>query len=155
MTENEAVILLGKRVDYESDPALTTDELEDLIDRSARAVTWTAATAYDYGTLVVPTARNGHHYKVIEAGTSGTTEPDWLTETDAIQNDGTAWWQEAGSDWPDLWDLDAAAYEGWLLKASRAAAAYNFTADGQTFNRGSLVEHCERMAARWAPARFY
>lgn len=52
--------------------------------------------------------------------------------------------------WEPTYDLNWAAAEGWRLKAGLAAAQYSVTADGATFQRNQVFEHCERMAAHYA-----
>lgn len=45
-------------------------------------------------------------------------------------------------DWAPTWDINAAAAEGWRMKAAKAAGRFDFTTDGQTFQRSQLVAHC-------------
>jgi hypothetical protein len=55
------------------------------------------------------------------------------------------------TDYVPTWDLNRAAAEGWRWKAGKlAGSAYDFTADGSTFNRSQMVAQCERMAAQCA-----
>ena len=46
------------------------------------------------------------------------------------------------SDWTPTWDLNAAAAEGWLRKAGRAAKDFTFAEDGQRFDRAQVYQHC-------------
>lgn len=48
--------------------------------------------------------------------------------------------------WTPTWDLNAAAVEGWEIKAGRAAGDYDFAASGQRFNRSQVSEQCLKMA---------
>jgi hypothetical protein len=54
------------------------------------------------------------------------------------------------ADWTPTWDLNRAAAEGWRWKAGKAAARFDFSADGAKFDRSQIVMHCERMAAQYA-----
>lgn len=45
-------------------------------------------------------------------------------------------------EWVPTWDLDAAAAEGWAVKAGKAANLYSFTEDGQRFDRAAIYRHC-------------
>jgi hypothetical protein len=46
------------------------------------------------------------------------------------------------SGWTPTWDLNAAAAEGWARKASKAANKFNFSEDGQRFDRAQIYAHC-------------
>lgn len=48
------------------------------------------------------------------------------------------------------WDLNRAACEGWRWKAGKCAGLFDFTADGATFNRAQMLDHCEKMIAQYA-----
>jgi hypothetical protein len=48
--------------------------------------------------------------------------------------------------WVPTWDLDAAAADGWEIKAGRAAAGYDFGEDSQRFNRSQVHAQCMAMA---------
>lgn len=54
---------------------------------------WQANNTYAEDDMVRPTTPNGHFYKCITAGISGTNPPDW-TDMDPI-NDGSVQWQRA------------------------------------------------------------
>src|SRR5438876_6234043 len=43
------------------------------------AAPWAPARPYSAGTIVTPIAANGHTYRATNAGTSGSTEPSWVT----------------------------------------------------------------------------
>lgn len=53
-------------------------------------------------------------------------------------------------DYVETWDLNRAAAEGWRWKAGKMAAAYDFQADGASYNRSQIVAMCEKMAAQYA-----
>ncbi|GIW60587.1 MAG: hypothetical protein KatS3mg087_1653 [Patescibacteria group bacterium] len=58
---------------------------------------WSASTAYSIGDRVIPTTPNGYYYKVITAGTSGTTEPSWTTTIGDTVADGSVTWRCMGT----------------------------------------------------------
>ncbi len=53
-------------------------------------------------------------------------------------------------DWSPSYDLNRGAAEGWRWKAAACAGAYDFQADGSTFNRSQQREACEAQAAVYA-----
>ncbi|RLG78461.1 MAG: hypothetical protein DRO14_00560 [Thermoprotei archaeon] len=53
-------------------------------------------------------------------------------------------------DWEPTWDLNRGAAEGWRWKAAKAASRFDFTADGASFDRSQITEHCERMARQYS-----
>lgn len=57
---------------------------------------WKPSLSYSSSLSVIPTVDNGHYYKVLTPGTSGSTEPVWPTTSGATVTDGTVVWQEAG-----------------------------------------------------------
>lgn len=44
-----------------------------------------------------------------------------------------------------VYDLQAAAVEGWRMKAASAASRVTFSSDGQQISRSHFYDHCERM----------
>jgi prepilin-type N-terminal cleavage/methylation domain-containing protein len=57
---------------------------------------WVAGRAYSVGSLVTPTADNGHVYVAIQSGTSHTSEPTWLITEGVEIDDNTVRWKETG-----------------------------------------------------------
>jgi prepilin-type N-terminal cleavage/methylation domain-containing protein len=58
---------------------------------------WVKERDYSVGTLVIPTTPNGHVYRVIDDGKSGTVEPAWKTTPAGVKiPDGGVEWQESG-----------------------------------------------------------
>lgn len=52
--------------------------------------------------------------------------------------------------WDPTYDLNRAAAEGWRWKVGKlAGSAFDFTADGATFDRSQMVTHCEKMIAQY------
>ncbi len=52
--------------------------------------------------------------------------------------------------WLPSYDLNRGAAEGWRWKAAAVTGAYDFTADGATYNRSQMREACEKQAAQYA-----
>lgn len=50
---------------------------------------------------------------------------------------------------PDLWDLDAAAAEGWRWKAGKVTDRFDFQSDVSNFSRDQVIQHCLAMADRY------
>jgi len=55
--------------------------------------TWASATSYAIGDFVKASTYNSHTYLCTVAGTSGNTEPTWLTTNGATQTDNTVTWK--------------------------------------------------------------
>lgn len=139
-------------VAYTTEPALSSDEITDLLGDSQRASEWVTGTDYVVGDRVIPPVGNGHVYVCIQAGESDATEPDWPLSDSTMFDDGDdLQWREDGPAPDPLWDLNSAAYHGWLLKAGKASADYDFQSSGQRFSRAQLIEHCFQMADRYLP----
>jgi hypothetical protein len=100
MTEAEAEAQLARLLEADTDPALTDEDMEDLLINAAR-----------------PDAQG-------------------LTRADA--------------NWEPTWDLNAAAADGWLRKASKAVSRFSFAEDGQRFERAQIYAHCIRMQEMYA-----
>lgn len=60
--------------------------------KEGTATTWTASHSYLVGDVVKPTTANGYIYECTQAGTSGATQPTWLTTEGANITDGTVQW---------------------------------------------------------------
>jgi hypothetical protein len=58
---------------------------------------WIASTSLNKGSIIVPTAANGHLYTAIQSGTTGTVQPAFPAAPGATVADGTIIWQESGS----------------------------------------------------------
>jgi len=59
----------------------------------------------------------------------------------------------ANSAWVATYDLAAAAADCWEEKAAAVSGAFDFTADGATFNKSQTVEQYERQARKWRSRR--
>lgn len=133
-------------------------EVAPILDRHQRASLWAIGTAYDYGKVVIPTVRNGHRYRCVQAGTSGATlgdEPTWPLAQAGQVSDGTSdpilVWAGDGPDWENVFDVSAAAHECWMIKASKAAKETDFWIGQQRIDESQLIEHCLKMAGQFAP----
>jgi hypothetical protein len=91
---------ISRMVEATSEPVLSADDLDDLVDAAARA------------------------------------DADGLYRNDPA--------------WTPTWDLNAAAAEGWARKASKAASNFNFSEDGQRFDRAQVYAHCAAQQKMYA-----
>lgn len=135
-------------------PTVSSRDVEAIVDATARASVWTAATAYIFGNVILPTVRNGHSYMCVIAGTSGATEPIWPTSQQATITDGASdpllKWQEAGPDFDNLYDVRKAAHEIWLQKAAQASQLYATSQSGSKFEHQQVHDHCVKMSEKYA-----
>lgn len=99
LTEVRARMRLRMMTDYTGEPALSDDELAELLE--------TAKRPDRYG----------------------------LAPTD--------------TGWTPTWDLNAAAADGWDVKAGKCASEHYFAADGAMYTRNQIHDHCVAMAARY------
>lgn len=154
-----ALVELTRLAQSDSCPALTNDEQIDILAKYKRGDLWIASTARQIGDVIVPTAsrRTGHRYRAdrfTAPGTNqqnGTTEPVWSTTRDAEHTDGNVIWVEDGWDWDArLWDLNAAAEEAWLVKASKSISRVDFApAQGMSISASQLYDHCINQARQF------
>lgn len=83
-------------------------------------VNWAASTAYPISRVRQPTVANGFLYQVVQAGTTGSTEPTWPTVAGQLVTDGTVIW--ACRDVPVAGDSVEASCEfqlsGWTGNAA-------------------------------------
>lgn len=52
--------------------------------------------------------------------------------------------------WVGTWDLNAAAAEGWRMKAGKVAGDFNFSADGASYSKADVLAHCLEMETKYA-----
>lgn len=64
---------------------------------SSSATAWQASTAYSLGDIVRATTDNGHLFVCVQAGTSGGSEPTWVTDKLEDTTDNTVVWSEFGA----------------------------------------------------------
>jgi hypothetical protein len=164
MDEAAARLELESLVQADADPVLAVDEVTQLLAAARRvdpagnpptnvasAAVHATSAGYQAGDVV---RAAGRWWRCLIAGTSGAPAPAWpdlthlaVTETKIVDGDVT--WIDNGGEWSPTWDLRGAARSGWLRKAGKAAARYDFTTDGQTFRRGMTYAQCADMADRY------
>lgn len=145
-TEAETRTRLEQMVSAASAPVLVASEIDTLMEiAKSGLLRWRSGAEYGVGAIVVPTSGVlDHQYRVTVGGLAGSTEPSWPLAADATVTQGAVTYQEDGS--PERWDLYGAAAEGWLLKAGKAAGRFDFSADGQTYDRSQV--HAAAMKMR-------
>ena len=158
MTLEEAENWVKSRAATAQEPCLTDDDITDCINQNKRYEGWESAEAYSVGTLIVPSlhgtaAWNGRQYRCIESGTASTFSPIWPTNSNAhrgqIVRDGSTIWEDAGEAFGNQWDVRGAVGSCWIIKAGRAAHEHSFKAEGQSFDRQQIFEHCVQMARQY------
>ena len=152
-----ALILLTEWLQPTVAPTLTTTastgEVDVILDRNIRAATRANATAYTVGQLMMPSTRNGHRYRCTVGGTSAAADPflgsTWPTEQGARITEGTSspalTWIEDGPEFSSIYDVRQAAYEGWILRAHKAA---QFFKAGE-LEMNQMYEHAMRQARQY------
>lgn len=149
--EDDASTELKRLTQDTSTPAITT-HIDALLEKHKRASLWEASTAYSVGDVVQPNTPDGHRYVCTTAGTSDTTEPEFDTARDASTADGAELvWREAGAEYLCLWDLQAAAYEGWGIKEAMAICAVDIATGDTKISNSQIFEHIKAMRRYFAP----
>ncbi len=97
---------------------------------SSALTAWAASTAYSLGDVVRASTDNGNVFRCVVAGTSGGTEPTWVTTSFRETADNTVVWVQFGS--AVIW-LDAADVT-WASSTitARYAAIYKDTGSAAT-----------------------
>lgn len=146
MIEADARTRLEQMVSATSAPVLVSGEIDTLMEIARGGLLrWRAGAEYGVGAIVVPTSGTlDHQYLVTAGGLAGSVEPAWPLVDGETVTQGVVTYQEYGS--PERWDLYGAAAEGWLLKAGKAAGRFDFSADGQTYDRSQV--HAQAMKMR-------
>lgn len=144
-----ALAELRRLVQPDATPALDDPELNAILDSVQRASFWTLTTAFVFGAVVLPATKNGHRYKCTQGGTTAATEPTWPARDGATITDGTVIWQEAGSDYENVFDIRAAAHEAWTMKGAKAVEL--FDAGDQKLSQ--IADRCRDMAESFDPIR--
>jgi hypothetical protein len=125
------------------EPTLSVDELEDILDQSARGTRWNDATDFAVGTVVIPTANNGHVYVVTVGGTTGATEPTWPESMGGTVVDNEVEFEEAGLYYySSLYDVRGALRKAWELKAAKASELISSADSG---SEQMIFQQCQRM----------
>lgn len=149
LTEAEARARLEQLVSATSAPVLDASEIDSLMEvAKGGLLRWRAGAEYGVNAVVVPSSGTlDHQYLVTDGGLAGSTEPTWPMVADTSVTQGVVTYQEYGA--PDRWDLYGAAAEGWLLKAGKAAGRFDFSADGQTYDRSQVHAAAMKMRAEY------
>jgi len=155
MKKSQFISRLKRAVAWDQVPQLTDEDIDELVDlartrdyRSIPAVDnveeWEPSTHYEVGQMVVTTG--GDTFSCVNDGVSGSTAP-----SRTVLTDGTAEWVYQGhTSWTPTYDLNRAAYEGWGMKAAKAASMVSFTADGARYDRDQYLKNCEAMQRKYA-----
>ena len=112
----------------DSDPVLTkgggeapdpAKELDRILERNKTAG-WAEGVEVQYGERRIPTSPNGHVYRAVQGGTTGTAEPSWGTADYSRVVDGGVVWEEDGAFSGSPYNLRRAKYEALDLKVKKA-----------------------------------
>lgn len=144
----------------DKEPLLSEDQIDVLVRQSFRrdannnapelAFERVGSKEYKTGTRMVPMNRNGHVYICITSGVTASSEPSFSGESEEVVTDGSCVWMETGTTaWEPTYNQFASISLGWELKAAECAGIYQFSSDGQSFNRQQVYEHCIEMAKQW------
>ena len=150
-----------------AEPALDDIELADILEGARLARVWEPGLAVTAGEYIVPATPNGWMYMVdigrdsdgLAGGITGETEPRWPLDPrwpswePATVNDGTARFRITKREILGLWDIKAAAYTGWILKAAKASGEYASSLEGNSFHPEQVAQTCLQMAAKFVPVR--
>lgn len=164
MNKADALLRLAQMTAAETDPVLSTDDLNDLLWMAERedlngnspgngnALDYVPnVSVYLAGQVVLITLSGDRFWVATSTGIpTGITFPDItgdLTQTTVI--DGPVTWRDNGNTWVPTWDLNYAAAEGWRRKAGRVSNRFDFGSDNQTFSRSQFMAQCLMMADRY------
>jgi len=140
-------------------PTLGDIEVETILDNHLLATTWVASTAYVVGDIVHPTVRNGHRYRCVVAGTSGTTEPTWRLRQAVKFTEGASdpllMWIEDGPEFRQIYDIRSAIHAAWIAKAGVAALSVDMQGANGRVYASQVYDHCIKMADRFGPLGVY
>ena len=146
---------LKENINHPAEPQLSDPEIEKCLDKAKLALIWTASTAFKVGETVQPTVPNGHRYKCVMGGTSGAAEPDWPKSKASVTGDGASdpqlRWQEDGPAYPELYDDDTAACEGWKKKSTKTATMADMSGPVGDLKASQIHKQCLEMMAVFAP----
>jgi hypothetical protein len=122
----------------------TEQEVDRIIITAQRATIWSAGLPVRVGQLIIPTVPNGIIYEVTNSGITGAVEPVWFTgyqpwfPTSRTVYDNGVIFRGYGDDSAGIYDVREACKQACLLKARRAAACVDFTADGVSIKNSQL-----------------
>jgi hypothetical protein len=171
LTEADIRDELNQYSAWQQNPVLPTGDLDKIIAKFQLYTIWLPSTSYDWGARVVPTVRTGYHWKSLQSGVSGTTEPVWpihhysagfesfLTNFEESTReriaDGTVLWEQGGTDnGESLWDMNAILHKAWMEKASLASKLMGVQAGRNRFDLRDIYLNCLSMARQYKTTRF-
>jgi hypothetical protein len=145
-------------------PAVSTTDIGIILDEHERFETWTASTVYAIGDRVVPSIPNGRVYECRQAGTSGTTEPEWPSTwgwtwegfllTEGTSNPQLAW-VDMGPANVERYDVRTATRAVWLLKAGLVATEIDAKEGPSDVKLSQLQAQFLTMAERFRPVSIF
>jgi hypothetical protein len=160
-----AVKAVWDRAQPDVAPTLTLGEVELEVDRARLASTWAAGTAYNVGDWTVPPVRNNYFYISVQPGTSQSAARgyydfpriDGQCFSDGSSDPALIWEAVEGDIFNpgihgaerNVYDINKAARECWLLKARKAS---QFVNDGD-ISFSQMHEHCTKEAEKFHPYR--
>lgn len=155
---SEAFAEVKRVVQPDVDPVLTygdgttpdpTKELDSIILASARAMVWQASLAVKYGDIVVPTVGNGRRYRVVTAGTLGSTEPSsWPDYDYGSVESGTATLEEDGRFVGSIYDVRAAIRECARVMKEKWRDTTDVSADGRSIKDDQVWQRLDSLERR-------
>lgn len=136
-----------------------TDRVSAILASVKLATTWVNNTAYVVGNVVMPTVRNGHKYRCIQAGTSEALladQPDWPVGASAVITEGASdpilTWAEDGPELSQIYDVRRAVHKAWLEKAAKASILADVSQQVGGIRSSQIYDHCIKQAERYASA---
>jgi hypothetical protein len=133
--------------DAQTQPYVSSEELQDILDECAVARVREPAIAYAVGERIVLSPSNGRMYKAMEAGTSAATAPSFTNRKQL--RDGTVLWEDDGPAHSDLWDMGAAKRKALLAKAEKCAAFFDAREAGVDHKLSQRVSHYWALASNY------
>lgn len=136
-------------------PCLSNLEVEDLLESHKIATVWMPKMFYKHGDKIQPITKNGHLYECVRAGMSGEIEPEFFGKLKSRTYEGNSLiWEECAIDDGNLYDVRAAIYEAWIIKAGKASSNFDMRIGDNHFSRSQIYEHCKTQAKSFAPMEF-
>ena len=151
---------LSDCVQATQEPVLTTSQLERLLKKHQRFMPYGVSTLFRVNDRVVPTVKTGRVYRCFQGGTTDIVEPTWIiygqrTYIGQRFQDGDPTlgviWMDDGPDDASFFDVNGAAHDGWLLKASILQQQFNVSSAEQSFQLRQQFENAQSMASMFAP----
>lgn len=158
MTQQEALTRLSSLCQAEKDPALSGDELLDLLTRFASVFAFSSGRAFSKGQKVVASSASltstGVVYLCVQGGVSSSEPSVWPTSTGCRVQTGGAVFSYLGYYDGCQWDLMNAKREGIRMHLEKAADRVNISGKTQTMQDQQVVDNWERVLKQCGPAMF-